>query len=392
MTCSAGARPPTRPAWIDIDLSAIAANIAAVKAWVDPHTDVMAVVKANAYGHGLVPAARAALEGGAAALGVALLEEGLALRAAGIRAPVVVLGCALPQQAEALVDADLSQVVSQVDTLRALSRAARARQKPGRVHLKIDTGMGRVGVAPDAVLALAAKIHALPNLVLEGVATHIAWEAARDMPRARQQIARFRASLRALRQAGCQPRWRHAANSVTTVQIPNGHFDLVRVGLLTYGIPPAGGASGLILRPALALKARITQLRDMQPGQTLSYGGTCTLSRPARVGLVPLGYADGYSRRLSNRASVLVRGQRCPVVGAVCMDQFLIDVTDVPAPTVGEEVVLLGPSAPECISVAELAAWMDGIAHEVVSQLAPRLPRHYHTAAEPPESHTQTNG
>lgn len=359
-------------AWIEVDLNAIAANISAVRDWVGPRTDVMAVVKANAYGHGLVPAARAALKGGAAALGVARLEEGLRLRSAGIGAPVVVLGCALPEQAEALVRAGLSQTVSDIGLARALSQASLALDKPARVHLKIDTGMGRVGVHPEDAPALGGKIVSLPGLTLEGIATHIPWDEAVDMPRAEAQIARFKACLQAL---GLRPRWRHAANSVITARMPHAHLDLVRVGLLTYGIPPADGAPHIGLRPALSIKARLVQIRSMQPGQTVSYGGTFTVTRPSRLAVVPIGYADGYARSLSNRAQMLIRGQRCPVVGRICMDQTVVDVTGVPGAAVGDEVIALGRAGGDEISVWELANLADSITHEVVSRLSRRLPR-----------------
>jgi len=364
-----------RPAYLEIDLSAISANIAAVCAFVGPSVAAMAVIKANAYGHGLIPVGRAALCGGARALGVAMLQEGLTLREAGVCAPIIVLGPALPEQAEALVAANLSPVVSGTESIHALSRAAKARKTRASLHLKIDTGMGRVGAPPDQALELARRIAADPYLDLEGIATHIAWERAEDMHRARAQIAQFKTCLNAL--PGLSPRWRHAANSAIAVHLPEARFDMVRVGLLTYGLPPTGGASGLCLRPALSLKARIIQIRHIPPGQTLSYGGTFTAKRPSRIALLPLGYADGYSRRLSNRAHVLIRGQRCPVVGTVCMDLTLVDITDLPPIAPGEEAVLLGQSGAETIAVADLAVWMDGIAHEVIAQLGARLPRHY---------------
>ena len=357
-----------RPAWLEIDLSAIGHNIGAIKEAMG--TDVMAIVKANAYGHGLVPVARAALSGGANALGVALLQEGLTLRSAGIESPIVVLGPALPDQANALINANLSQVVSDASQIEALAKAEKKENRAAQVHLKIDTGMGRVGTAPQNAPELAQQIADDPHLILEGLATHIAWECE-NLDHTRTQIACFTNCLAQM--AHLKPRWRHVANSVTAVHVAQARFDLVRAGLLLYGIPPSGGAGNLCLRPALSLHARITQVRGLLPGQKLSYGGTFTVQRPSRIALLPLGYADGYNRRLSNCAHALVRGQACPVVGTVCMDLTLIDVTDVPGIAPGEPVVLLGQMGHQRITVGDLAQWMDGIPHEVVAQLSTRL-------------------
>ncbi len=366
---------PDRPAWLEIDLSGIAGNISAVCQYVAPKTRVMAVVKANAYGHGLIPVAKAALKGGASVLGVALPQEGIALRNAGIRSPIVVLAPALPEQAESLVAHNLSQTIGSSTAIRALETAAKRRETRARVHLKVDTGMGRVGLSCNDALGLAEKIAANPHLFFEGIATHVAWERAEDMDKAHRQIKIFAACTSKLADISIQ--WRHAANSAMTVHTRASHFDLVRVGLLTYGIPPAQGAGDLALSPALSLKARVAQVRDFASGQTLSYGGTCTLARASRIALVPLGYADGYSRRLSNRARVLVCGKPCPVVGAVCMDMILVDVTDIPPIYPGEEVVLIGQQGDHKIAVGDLAQWANGIPHEIVSQLRARLPRRY---------------
>jgi alanine racemase len=224
-------------------------------------------------------------------------------------------------------------------------------------------------------MLFAHAIAESPHLYFEGISTHIAWERAEDMDKAHKQIDSFNTCLSEI--LNVPIRWRHAANSAMTLHLPNAHFDLVRIGLLTYGIPPLQGMGSLSISPALSLKARITQIRDLMPGKTLSYGGTFTLTRPARIALAPIGYADGYNRRLSNRAQVLICGQPCPVVGTVCMDMISIDVSDVTRAQPGEEVVLLGQQANHEITVADLARWADGIPHEVVSQFSTRLPRHY---------------
>ncbi len=364
-----------RSAWIEVGLPEIASNIAAVQEWVGPNTEVMAVVKANAYGHGLVPAARAAIRGGAAALGVALIEEGVELRTSGISNPIIVLGSILPDQSKSLLSANLSQTVSNLEVIEELSETALRMGTTARIHLKIDTGMGRMGISPDETESLLHDIERMPGLELEGITTHIAWELPEDLEKINNQIEYFNDCLRNLESTSLKPRWRHAANSVTAVQMPKAHFDLVRVGLLAYGIPPSDSNPPMNLKPSLALKARITQLRSVQPGQTVSYGGTFTVNEPSTLALVPLGYADGYSRALSKRAEVLIKGQRCPVVGAVCMDQFVVDVTQMTHPVLGDEVTLLGRDGRDEITVRELANWMDGISHEVVSGLSNRLPR-----------------
>ena len=366
---------PDRPAWLEVDLSAIETNISSVCNFVSPPTQVLAVIKANAYGHGSIPVAKAALKGGASALGVALLQEGIELRQSGIKAPIVILSPSLPDFAKDIVAHNLSQTISDPAILDALEIAAKHHKTQAPVHLKIDTGMSRVGILPNEILPLAQRISDSPHLFFEGIATHIAWERAQDIHLADAQLERFSDCVSKL--SSIPIKWRHAANSVMTVHHPNAHFDLVRVGLLTYGIPPAQGTGHLSLTPALSLKARLTQIQNFRAGQTLSYGGTYTLKRASRIGLIPLGYADGYSRRLSNKAHALVCGQPCPVVGAICMDLTLIDITDIPQAQPGEEVILLGNKNGHQITVADLAQWADSIPHETVSQLSSRLPRSY---------------
>ena len=366
---------PGAQAWVEVDRRAISRNVAALNAWLGPSTDVMAVVKANGYGHGLVDAARAALSGGAVCLGVARIDEALSLRSAGVGAPILVLGCGLPEQAEDIVSAGVSQTVSGLEMAAAISAAAVKHGVVGKVHLKIDTGMGRVGTRPEAALDLCHRLLRLDGLDIEGVATHVPWEAPDDLPKIDAQLDRFVVTVDNLHRNGLRPRWRHAANSVATLRSPRAHLDLVRVGLLAYGILPSDTAPAFPLHPALAIRARITQVRALPAGSTISYGATHTVTKPAILALVPVGYADGYPRRLSNRGEVLVRGHRCPVVGAVCMDQIIIDVTALKDVRVGEDVTLLGRMAGDEIAVDQIVQWTGGIPHEVVSQISTRLPR-----------------
>ena len=362
-----------RSAWLEIDLNAISHNMRVLQNFVGKQTDIMAIVKANAYGHGLIAASHAALKGGAKALGVALPQEGQQLREAGIQAPILVLGPTLPANATALIQHNLSAVVSNKEGLQALAKAAKHNNTHAHIHLKIDTGMGRVGCTSDEGIALMRHVQQDPHLILEGIMSHIAWENVEDHDKIHTQIQHFQTFLQQC--PAPTPCWRHIANSATTLQFPHAHYDLVRVGLLTYGLPPLH--TPLTLTPALSLKAQITQMRAFMPGQTLSYGGTFTLTRPSRIALIPLGYADGYNRRLSNCAQVLIHNTRCPVVGTICMDLMLIDVTDVPQAKLADEVTLLGTSLSDQITPQDLATWSGTIVHEIISQLSPRLPRHY---------------
>ncbi len=362
-----------RPAWIEVDLDTIAHNVRQVRRFVGDSVRVMAVVKAGGYGHGLVESARAALEGGASSLGVALLDEALALRRSGIDAPVLVLGCGLPEDVPDLVRHRIAQVVSDLDTAAALSREAVRQGRVAPVHAKVDTGMGRVGCPISDAPAFLRQMASFPNLTLEGVATHFPQSDAVRLPAIEAQLARFVGALNGL---DCRP-LRHAASSAVTTLLPRAHLDLVRVGLLVYGIPPLDGPCPIHLRPALTLKARVTQVKPVPAGWPVSYGETFITRRPSRLAIVPVGYADGYPRRLSNCGEVLIHGRRCPIRGRVCMDQCVVDVTDLPGVSVGDEAVLLGQQGGEQITVWDLTRAIDGTPHEIVACLSARLPRVY---------------
>ncbi len=362
-----------RPAWIEIDLSAIAHNVRQVRRFVGDRVRVMAVVKASGYGHGLVESARAALEGGASSLGVALLDEALALRRSGIDAPVVVLGCGLPEDAPDLVRHRIAQVVSDPGMAAALSREAVRQGIPAHIHAKLDTGMGRVGYPVSDASTFLRQLLSLPGLSVEGVATHFPQSDPAQIPAIEAQLDRFLGALDGLDPCPI----RHAASSAVTLLLPRAHLDRVRVGLLIYGIPPLDGPCPLPLRPALTLKARITQVNPAPAGWPVSYGETFVTKRPSRLAILPVGYADGYPRRLSNCGTVLLRGRRCPILGRVCMDQCVVDVTDLPGVSVGEEAVLIGEQAGERITVWDLTRAIDGTPHEIVACLGPRLPRVY---------------
>jgi alanine racemase len=365
-----------RPAWLEIDLNAIAHNIGVVRRMVGPSTAVAAVVKAEGYGHGLVEAGQAALRGGAKMLAVALLEEAFALREAGVVAPVLVMGPVLPEAAEAVAECSVHQVISTAELARALSCAAVALGVEIPVHLKVDTGMSRIGCDPEEAGALACEVSRLPGLRLAGLCSHLA-TGAEDPESVHCQLAKFRAAEDAVRDAGVAVPTRHIACSGAAAFCPEARLDMVRVGLLTYGLPAGGSACPAGLRPAMALKARLTQVRRVKRGATVSYGRTHVLARDSVLGIVPLGYADGYPRELSGKGRVLVRSRWAPVLGRVCMDQFVVDLTDVPGAAVGDEVVIIGSQGELSQTVDDLAAQAGTIAHVIVAGMSARLPRQY---------------
>ena len=370
----------TPSAWIEVDLPAIRQNVKAVSDYVGESVDVMSVVKANGYGHGMLEASRAALEGGAACLGVATPSEGVDLRKLGIDAPVVVLGALLPHHADVVVEHGLSQVVSSTEAVDAMGDAANRHARTASLHLKVETGMGRVGCASEEVPDILAAILAHPRLELEGLMTHIGW-GEDQLDQLRSQAADFHRHVDGHLEPATSPRWVHAANSLVTLVEPDARFNLVRPGLLTYGIPPANPSllhSPLLdnLTPALSIRARITQIRTLKKGHAVSYGGRTVVDRETRAGIVPVGYGDGYPRSAEPTGIVLVDGTACPILGVVCMDQFVVDVTDTDA-SVGDVVTLLGSSAYSSITANDLARDFSRIPYEVVAGLTARLPRLY---------------
>ena len=362
-----------RPTVAEIDLAAIRHNVAAVK---PARAEVMAVVKSNGYGHGAVPCAKAALAGGATWLGVALVEEGLALREAGIDAPVLVLSEFPPGAEKDALAAGLVPSVYTDAGLDAVASTARDLGTTARVHLKVDTGMHRVGLyPPEAALEFAHRIVAA-GLELEGLWTHFA-RSEDDEETTRRQLDRFLAVSQALDAAGLTPHLRHAANSGAAIAYPETHFDLVRIGIAAYGLEPAPGAAATVgLRPALSWRSAVTMVRRLPARERLSYGHTYELVRESTVATVPVGYADGYPRSLSNRAHVLIRGHRRRVAGTVTMDQLLVDCEDdeiLP----GDEVVMIGRQGEQEVTAEELAGLAGTIGYEIVCGISERVPREY---------------
>jgi alanine racemase len=366
---------PGRPTWLEVDLEAIAHNVWRVVEMVGPQVAVMAVLKADGYGHGMVRVARTALNNGARYLGVASINEGAVLRRAGITAPVLVLGYTPAWQARELVLNGLSATVFDLDVARALSVAAKELDHLVRVHIKVDTGMGRLGLLPEDVLPFVLDLRPLPHLVLEGIFTHFS-VADSDADYTRWQIERFRRVLEALAQAGIEFPLVHAANSAAILTLPESHFGMVRLGIAMYGLRPSQQVPcPPDFRPALAFKTQIAQVKELPPGSFVSYGNTYQTVGVQRIAVIPVGYADGFRRAPRHWGEVLVRGRRAPIVGRVCMDQTMIDVTAIPDARQGDEVVLIGEQGGERLTTEEVAERLGTINYEVVSEILARVPR-----------------
>ncbi|WP_426454343.1 alanine racemase [Paenibacillus sp. S-38] len=379
-----------RDTWADISLDAIEHNTRVTKAMLAPSCRFMAVVKADGYGHGASETAEAALRGGADQLAVAFLDEGLHLRRAGITAPVLVLGYTPPHAVEAAVRAGLTLTVFTEDVLAEAVACTQRLALPLRIHFKVDTGMTRVGVtSPEELVRLARQAAASRYVQAEGLFTHFACADSPDDSYTREQFAAFEAFRAALRQNGLHLPLHHCCNSAATLRYQGLHLDLIRFGISLYGLLPSGECrtGGEHLRPAMSLRTRIVSLRRIPPGRTVSYGGTFTAPRETLIATLPVGYADGLSRRLSSRGSALVRGQRAPIAGRVCMDQTMLDVTDVPGAAVGDIVTLFGSADGSVLPVDEVAELMDTISYEAVCLIGKRVPRVYWRGGQVVKTH-----
>ena len=365
-----------RHTFCEIDLDAIRHNVNVMRACAQGGAAFLAVVKANGYGHGAVQVARAALEAGASMLAVAIPEEGIELREAGIAAPVLVLGGAEEEASEEIVRHDLTQVVFDERSIRSLAAAGRKLGCVAKVHLKLDTGMCRIGVrTEEEAQKLTRLIDSLEGIELTGCFTHMATADEDQREGTLAQIARFEALTEAVGAVHPGKIVRHAANTASIFRYPQAHFDMVRGGIALYGYPPHPEVKGL--RPAMRWVARAVYVKTIMPGDRVSYGGLFEAKKETRVMTVPVGYADGYRRGLTGKGSVLVRGQRAPILGRVCMDQIMVDVTDIPDAQAGDEVVLLGAQGDAMIDADEMAAWLDTISYEVICSPSARVPRVY---------------
>jgi alanine racemase len=361
--------------WVEIDLGAIRHNLQAIQRHVGPQVGLMAVVKANAYGHGAVPVARTALEAGATWLAVSRVEEGVALREAGLGARILVLGYCLPAQAGLVVAHQLTPTVTTLETATALADALPASSRPFPIHLKVDTGMGRFGLLPEELHDFARALQAIPALQVEGFFSHLATADEADPTFARQQLGLYREVLAG---AGLQPPVCHLANSAAALTLPEARYHLVRVGIAMYGLSPSAEVAWPVaLRPAMALKTRVARLRTLPVGASVGYGRTYLAPAPTPIALAPVGYGDGYPRLCSHRGAMLIKGQRAPIVGRVSMDQTSLDVSGIAGITEDEEVVVFGRQGDAEITADEVAGWAETINYEVVTHLAARVPRVY---------------
>ena len=340
-----------------------------------PRSRVMGIVKADGYGHGGTIAARAFLQAGADWLGVALVEEGLALRHVGITAPILVLGGQYTDYG-LLLQHRLTPLVYRADMIDQLAAAARARGVPAEAHLKLDTGMGRIGALPQDLPALVAHLRSRPEVRITGLCSHFANADLRDPTATRLAMELFVEGRRALLDGGQPLQLCHLANSAATLDLPSSHHDMVRPGLMLYGAAPAPRFAGLAeLKPAMSWVTGIAHLKHVPAGTPISYGHRWTARRDSVIATLPVGYADGYRRSLTNKAEVLLGGRRVKQVGTVCMDMMMIDATDVPSARLGDEVVLLGQQGSESITAEDLADLCDTIPYELFCSIGSRVPR-----------------
>lgn len=368
-------------AWAEINLDAIAHNVRQIKKCIGSRVEMMGVVKADAYGHGVPEVVRTLLENGVTQLAVSMLDEAIQIRQMGIEVPILVLSYTDPVRAEETVLYNVTQTVFSHDLALALSKAAVKLGKSAKIHIKVDTGMTRVGFMPGySAVKHISEIGRLPGVVLEGLFTHFASADESDPEYTRLQFERFISLNNELSRVGIHIPVKHVCNSAATIQFPGMHLDLVRPGVILYGLYPSGeiDKEKIMLKPAMMLKANVIFVKDVEQDVSVSYGRTFKTSRPSKIATIPIGYADGYTRLLSNKGRVLVNGEFAPIVGRICMDQCMIDVTDLKGEVnVGDEVVLFGCQGDQHIGVEEVAESIGTINYELVCIVGKRLPRVY---------------
>ena len=377
-------------AWAEIRLDHIAHNVREIRRITSRRSEIMAIVKADAYGHGVMETVRTLLENGIGRLGVSMLDEAIQLRKSGISVPILVLGHTDPRRAEEIVSYGVTQTIFHIELAEALSSEGVRQNRNVGVHVKIDTGMSRVGFMPgyEAVKEII-RIGKLPRIRVEGLFTHFATADEEDSTRLDLQFEMFMGIWHELNRVGLYIPEKHCANSAALLRYPRTHLDIVRPGIALYGLYPWGDPGSLAtagdekslpvcLRPAMQLKCSIVMVKEVETGSRVSYGGIFKTSRPTRIATIPIGYADGYTRLLTNRAKVLVQGQLAPVIGRICMDQCMVDITDVRGNvSAGDEVVLMGCQGTAEISANRLAEMIGTIHYEVVSVIGRRVPRVY---------------
>jgi alanine racemase len=365
-----------RPTLCFVDLDALRGNFRQIKKKVGPKVKILSMVKANAYGHGAPAVARALAAEGSDAFGVATLEEGIELRQAGIRQPIIVLAGFYLEQLDLFLQNDLIPVLHELETLRALEKAVVGQGMTLPIHLEIDTGMARIGFLDSQINDWLPELSKLNALKLEGIFSHFSDGETANEEYTENQLKSFLFVTERLRRAAFVPSLIHMAKSGTIITVPGSHLAMVRPGLILYGIYPSPNMTKEIhLKPVLSWKTRILQLKRLPRGSSIGYGRTFTTKRDSLIATLPVGYADGYQRIFSNRASVLVRSERAPVVGRVSMDLTTVDVTDIGGVQQGDEVVLLGRQGNAEISADEMAAWSNTISYEIFTSIGARVPR-----------------
>lgn len=375
-----GVRMLPQRIYAEIDLDAICRNIRNAMQKVGKETKVMAIIKTDAYGHGAVPVAQALAEIGCYAFGVATVQEAVVLRNNGIQSPILILGYVFPDDYETLLNRNIMHTVFQYDTAKALSCRAAALGKSAKIHIKIDTGMGRIGLQPtDESIAEIQKIAALPNLEIDGIFTHFACADAADKTSCKGQKTKYLDFLHRLEAAGVDIPIKHMCNSAGIIDFDGGYLNMVRSGIMTYGLYPSEEVekTKLELYPALQLKSHVAFVKNVGAGFSVSYGSTFTSKGDMKIATVPVGYGDGYPRALSNKGRVLIHGQFAKILGRVCMDQFMVDVTGIPHVQQGDAVTLFGTDGENRISVEEVADNAHSFNYEFCCGINRRVPRVY---------------
>jgi alanine racemase len=371
-------RTHSRPTWAEVDLSAIRHNLLQIKRLINPDTKVLVAVKANAYGHGIIEVSGVLVDCGADYLGVATIDEGALLRKKGFKIPILMLGSILKDEIETAVKNNITQTVADIQLAEAINRYASKVKKKARVHIKIDVGMGRIGIWHEEALGLVARLIKLRHLEAEGIFSHFP-SADEDEILTRQQIENFYRLIDELEDINIHFKYKHMANSIAVLDYKDSHMNLVRPGLMVYGLYPRKdfNSKKIKLKPALSLYSRIVFIKDVPPGRKISYGGTHTTVSHTKIATIPIGYGDGLSRRISNKGSVLVRGQIAPIVGRICMDQTMVDVGDIAGVKTGDKVTIIGSQNRQRQTAEEIAALCDTIPYEVACWFDNRIPRIY---------------
>ena len=368
----------SHPTMVEIDLGALTDNYRQLRQVVSPLVKFLAVVKADAYGHGAVPISKRLDELGVDFLGVATVKEGLEVREEGVCKPILVMSGIYREEVETVLRYRLTPMIYRIEIAEALSAEAGKVDKKIPVHIKVDTGMGRLGVLYKEAPAFFSQLQRLKNIVIEGVASHLSTADDENQSFAKEQLRRFFWALEKIKKGGVSPPLCHIANSAALINLPDAHLNLVRPGIMLYGSYPSPSLKDkIILRSVMSWKSRVADLKKVPGGFFISYGRTFSASRPSLIAAIPVGYADGYSRLLSNQGEILLKGKRAPVIGRVCMDWTMVDVTDIPRVEVGEEVVLMGRQWDEEITPDEIATRIGTIPYEILCSVGKRSPRIY---------------